>query len=255
MRTRGERHVILSYVPPYSVGTQGKKTTWNVMTGRSQTCPYLRFYHADFTDQVPCSQTQAIAGQHLPRIQSRVHSRKTDFALALSPEDARITELRRKALTLGLPLSHMSDAFTSTVPIIHPMEVKAASGNAEEAQLQVAVFHAATLSFLSDIGSGANARDKDTSRMPPTLGWTVIGHTWTVYIAWKDGDGNVTVRSPSLPRPLGTASPLELFSLLAVLKEGIVWSRGEFFQQYVQRLESCLVDHYSALEKGPNHGI
>ena len=187
-----------------------------------------------------CSQTQSVQDQHLPRILSQVHRRKTDFALSFAPEHRGIALLRQQALDLGLPLSHMSDSFTRTVPVAHPVEVKTAGGNAEEAQLQLAVFHAATLSFLASLNAGSVESTSDNLELQPSLGWAVVGHTWSVYIAWQDADGIVRIRSPTLSRPMGTTSFLDLFTLLSVLREGFSWLRDDYWSRYSQRLSAHL---------------
>ena len=169
-----------------------------------------------------------------------MHRRKTDFALAFAPEHSGIALLRQQALDLGLPLSHMSDSFTRTVPVAHPIEVKTAGGNAEEAQLQLAVFHAATLSFLAGLNASSVGPTPDGLELQPSLGWAVVGHTWSVYIAWQDTDGNVRIRSPTLSRPTGTTSFLDLFTLLSVLREGILWLREDYWSQYSRRLSAHL---------------
>ena len=134
----------------------------------------------------------------------------------------------------------MSDSFTRTVPVAHPIEVKTAGGNAEEAQLQLAVFHAATLSFLASLDPGSTEPNQDSLELQPSLGWAVVGHAWSLYIAWKDADGDVRIRSPTLSRPMGTTSFLDLFTLLSVLREGFSWLREDYWSQYAWRLKAHL---------------
>lgn len=176
-------------------------------------------------------QSQAIDRQFLPRFQSAPGycDRRTDLAVAFHPHHAEYGSLRQAVCQVGLPLSHMKDAYSSTVALAHPVEIKAANGNAEEAQLQLAVFHASASVFLQRVPQ------------PPMLGWTVIGHKWTLFIAWTTTSGTVVeVRSPSLSRNVGTTDAEALFTLLAVLRSGFEWLRQHYWPKYAAMMETKL---------------
>lgn len=115
----------------------------------------------------------------------------------------------------------MKDVYTSTVPVTNPVEVKAAHGDAEEAHLQLAVFNASAVKFHS-------------IQSLPMLGWTVLGHKWTVFVTWlAEADETIEVRAPSLSRNVSTVDAEALLTLLAVLRSGFAWLRKEYWPRYV----------------------
>ena len=169
-------------------------------------------------------QSQTIDRQYLPTFQLSPGycNRRTDIAVAFSPEHEDYAPVRRRLLQAGLKPSHMKDAYTSTVTLAHPVETKAANGDREEAQLQLAVFHASALQFLP------------YDRPPPMVGWTVLGHKWTLFVAYANrADNTVDVRAPSLSRTVGTTDVEALLTLLAVLRSTFAWLRNEYWPRYV----------------------
>ena len=175
-------------------------------------------------------QSQTIDRRYLPPFQLSPGycDRRTDVAVAFSPQHANHAPIRERLLQRGVLLSHMKDAYTSTVAVAHPVEIKAAHGDAEEAQLQLAVFNASAIKFLS----------MDSL---PMLGWTVLGHKWTLFVTWlTEADEVVEVRAPSLSRNVGTVDTEALLTLLAVLRSGFAWLREEYWPRYVSRQTSNL---------------
>jgi len=131
----------------------------------------------------------------------------------------------------------MADAFSRTVPLAMPLEIERARGDGEEARLQLAVFHASSLAFLDSY----QANDWDLFPMPS---WTVIGHEWTLYIAWKDADGATQVRGPSVGRTVGTMNFQSLFALLELIRDSFKWLRSYYQRWYI----SLLTAHMDSLD-------
>lgn len=148
-------------------------------------------------------QTQSIDPAFLPQHASQSFAKKADLALAFSsdhPTVATAIEPVYKA-NPDMALSQMTDAYTSTVPLVCCLEVKERGGDYNEAITQLGIWCAAGLERLRGlwtIGRSDNGIDfeEEEEELPPFLGWTVVGHDWKFHISWKDADGKV-VSSPS----------------------------------------------------------
>lgn len=82
----------------------------------------------------------------------------------------------------------MTDAYTSTVPLVCGIEVKEPGGDYNEAIMQLGIWSAAGLEKVRGLGG----RTADgTAAGEPFLGWTVVGHEWRLHIAWKEPRGRV----------------------------------------------------------------
>ena len=147
-------------------------------------------------------QTQSIDPSLLPQHGSRSFAKNADIAFAFSsdhPTVAAAIEPVRKA-NRNMALSQMTDAYTSTVPLVCGLAVKEQGGDYNQAVTQLGIWSAAGLERLrglwtlsrGNIGRGVGEEEE----LPPFLGWTVVGHDWKFHISWKDAAGNV-VRSPS----------------------------------------------------------
>jgi hypothetical protein len=145
-------------------------------------------------------QTQSIDPAFLPQHASQSFAKKADLALAFSsdhPTVATAIEPVHKA-NPDTALSQMTDAYTSTVPLVCCLEVKERGGDYNEAIIQLGVWCAAGLERLRGLWTlsrNDSGRDPE-EELPPFLGWTVVGHDWKFHISWKDAGGNV-VSSPS----------------------------------------------------------
>lgn len=135
-------------------------------------------------------QTQQIDQIWLPVLPNTLFplAKKADLALAFCPYHPDVGGILKTyaASHLGIPMSQMQDAYTSTVPLVCGMEVKEAGGDYNEAVMQLAIWSAAGLAKLK-----TQVPDPHHTEMPPSLGWTVIGHEWKLHIAWKEADGRV----------------------------------------------------------------
>lgn len=98
-----------------------------------------------------------------------------------------------------IALSQMTDAYTSTVPMVCCLEVKERGGDYNEAIIQLGIWCAAGLERLRGLralGGCNSGGDLDEEELPPFLGWTVVGHDWKFHISWKDAGGNVVSSFP-----------------------------------------------------------
>jgi hypothetical protein len=144
------------------------------------------------SDLLPHRQTQAIFADLLSTLPDTVFplARKADLALAYIPYHPDIKgqwdELRLKQP--GMSLSHMADAYTSTLVLGCGIEVKESGGDYNEAIMQLGVWSAAALEKLRTLTD-----PNSTQSLQPYLGFTVIGHEWKLHISWKSLEGGETV--------------------------------------------------------------
>ncbi len=80
----------------------------------------------------------------------------------------------------------MTDAYTSTVPLVCGIEVKEGGGDYNEAIMQLAIWCAAGLEKVKRLNPSV-----EYEQLQPFIGWTIIGHEWKLHIAWKESDGGV----------------------------------------------------------------
>lgn len=74
-----------------------------------------------------------------------------------------------------MALSQMTDAYTSTVPLVCCLEVKEREGDYNEASTQLGICCAAGLERLREL-SVLGRDDEEDKELLPFLGWTVVGH-------------------------------------------------------------------------------
>jgi hypothetical protein len=126
-------------------------------------------------------QTQSIEPTFLPKHTSQSFAKKADLALTFSsdhPIVAAALEPVHKA-NPDLALSQMTDAYTSTVPLVCCLEVKERGGDYNEAIIQLGIWCTAGLERLRGLWVRAEDDGDNYSKMeelPPFLGWTVVGH-------------------------------------------------------------------------------
>ncbi|GAB7356538.1 hypothetical protein MBLNU459_g7280t1 [Dothideomycetes sp. NU459] len=185
--------------------------------------------------------TQSILRHHLPRLQSdpsQLFDRKTDLAIAFDPRHARVRDLRRSLRSIT-EASHMSDTYTSTVPLVGAVEIKKYGGNVQEAEVQLGIWHAAALNHQHTTFVRPDGKHPTC---PPQIGWTIIGHSWNVYISWKDAStGNVTVRGPYLAAHGTTATYRGIFTLLSCLRVIFDWWLHVYWPAFKKCVAGCNV--------------
>ncbi|KAG0644966.1 hypothetical protein D0Z07_9315 [Hyphodiscus hymeniophilus] len=137
-------------------------------------------------------QTQSIDPTVLPFHASMSLAKKADLALSFSIEHPTVLESVEPIYTANpsINLSQMTDAYTSTVPLVCGLEVKERGGDYNEAITQLAIWSAAGLERLRELRERVRTPE-DQEDLPPFLGWTVIGHDWKLHISWKNAQGEV----------------------------------------------------------------
>jgi hypothetical protein len=135
-----------------------------------------------------CSQTQEIDRSYLPVLPDDAQplAKKADLALAFSSYHPEVQPILRRFRDSykSTSLSHMSDAYSSTVPLVSGIEVKESGGDYNEALMQLGIWSAAGLRHISRLAAGKPLR--------PFVGWTVVGHEWRLHICWKENDNVVS---------------------------------------------------------------
>lgn len=114
--------------------------------------------------------------------------KKADLALVFDRNDQATNFLYQKYSKVypGRAISHLSDAYTSTIWVTCALEIKESGGNQTETSLQLAVFHSALLKKLA----GMIKESEVNQLLPAVLCWTVIGHEWKLYISTQSDDGS-----------------------------------------------------------------
>ena len=81
-------------------------------------------------------------------------------------------------------ISQTTDPFTKRVALFSGVEVKQSNGGKMEALAQLSIWLASGLEKLLQL---SNLQGKGVEHFPllPTLGWTVVGHDWHLYIAFR----------------------------------------------------------------------
>lgn len=181
-------------------------------------------------------QTQSIDPAFLPQHTPQSFAKKADLALAFSsdhPVVAKAIEPVHKA-NPDMALSQMTDAYTSTVPLVCCLEVKERGGDYNEAIIQLGIWCAAGLERLRGLwthGRSSSRRDsEEIEGLPPFLGWTVVGHDWKFHISWKDMSGNVVVIGPWRLLHAGTGSHVEILTLITLIRNVKRWLEVEYWE-------------------------
>jgi hypothetical protein len=86
----------------------------------------------------------------------------------------------------GYQISQTTDAFTKRILLFSGMEVKSDDGGKKEALAQLAIWLAAGLEKVRQLGEQVRAEGQDSINwLLPSLGLTIIGHDWYIYLAYK----------------------------------------------------------------------
>ncbi|CAD6447924.1 e2e0ae8e-1058-4f8a-8621-260e8aa01c0c [Sclerotinia trifoliorum] len=175
-------------------------------------------------------QTQAIDPVFVPKHPSQVFAKKVDLAFIFSLEHPTVATAIEplEEIYQGIAFSQMADAYTSRAPMVCCLEVKACGGDSNEALLQFAIWCAAGLERLRGLWELNSERDLQ-EELPPFLGWTVVGHDWKFHISWKDSNGRVTVFGPCSFLNAGTGSHVEIFVLIALIRQVKRWLEEEYW--------------------------
>lgn len=132
-------------------------------------------------------QDQEINPSFLPRVPGEIGiSRTVDYTFAFPIRDPRVKATYDKITSLQptRTISHTTDLFTSRVALFSGIKVKESNGGKTEALLQLTIWFAAGLEKILNFGSSSNKK-LDGSQLLPSIGWTVIGHDWRLYIGLR----------------------------------------------------------------------
>jgi len=140
--------------------------------------------------------------------QSIAISKKADLAISLSPYSPPISgalsSFRRRNPVI--PVSQMQDAYAGSVPLVAGIEVKQAGGDGNEGLAQLAVWAAAGLERAEELSvlrreHARQGRSHGLGLPLPLVGFVVVGHSWELYIAWKEMSGTRVSLPPAFSNP------------------------------------------------------
>lgn len=124
------------------------------------------------------SETQTISSDVLPK---GATFKRIDYMLVFNFAHSTVGQYYDQISFdgLGIPVSQMGDAHTKRLATFCGIEVKRESQDTE-ARAQLATWMAAGFSRIRALEALAGTAPQD---LKPLLGWTVLGHVWTLYIA------------------------------------------------------------------------
>ncbi|KAK5020687.1 hypothetical protein LTR60_000298 [Cryomyces antarcticus] len=172
--------------------------------------------------QLKSVQSQAIDPMLLPQMPNKVRiNRKADYALAFSCRKEDILSVYEKVSLggHGYNLSQTTDAFTKRVALFSGLEVKQSNGGNTEALAQLAIWLTAGLERTKLLGE-LNGEHFPVDQLQPMIGWTVVGHDWHSYIAYRalhEGQDRVYVEGPIETLAVSTRSYYGIFKLLDLI--------------------------------------
>ncbi|KAH8727357.1 hypothetical protein GQ44DRAFT_770367 [Phaeosphaeriaceae sp. PMI808] len=175
-------------------------------------------------------------------------SKKADFMLAFcgdNDDDVRKIYENFKSDNKGVALSPMADAYTSGLALACAIELKEAGGKATEAEMQLAVYHAAMLwkmRELINMGRKMPMDEAEVERLVPSVvGWTVIGHKWSLYISSLLPDNSIMCHGPFDGLHASTSTRHGILLLLSLLKRVVVMASNMLWPAMREILEGSEV--------------
>ncbi|KAB8202246.1 hypothetical protein BDV34DRAFT_237096 [Aspergillus parasiticus] len=122
-------------------------------------------------------QSQQIDADLLPMVRNNLTriNKKADYALAFSCRDPEVSSLYERVRLggHGYSISQSTDTFNKRTVLFSGVEVKPDDGGKKEALAQLAI-------WLKPLDLA--------DWLLPTIGYTVVGHDWYVYIAYRIGN-------------------------------------------------------------------
>jgi hypothetical protein len=171
------------------------------------------------------SQSQSINPLYLPTIPAPIPGdatrrktidRKTDYVLSYSHRDLTFANLYKRLAEADIrEIGHTLDASTKRTALFSSFEVKPASGDHTDAELQMSLSIAAAILKKQSLAHDAQIALEPAIMVEPSL--TIVGHNHSLYYAYPRTDG-VHVLGPDLDRfgRLSTDSIRGVFGLLRV---------------------------------------
>ncbi|KAE8381618.1 hypothetical protein BDV26DRAFT_289258 [Aspergillus bertholletiae] len=113
-----------------------------------------------------------------------------DYALSFSCRDPEVSNLYERVSLggHGYSISQTTDAFNKRTILFSGVEVKPDDGGKKEALAQLAIWLSANLEKMRRLGELVKRPLDVTDWLLATIGYTVVGHDWHVYIAYRIGD-------------------------------------------------------------------
>lgn len=153
----------------------------------------------------------------------RTIDRKTDYVLSYSHRHPATSALYKELEEANVgDVGHTMDAFTKRTALFSGFEIKPASGDQTEAELQISVWSAASIRKKQELASLARLSIEPASMAEPMF--TVVGHEYHVYYCYPrdnpiSGESGVHVLGPDLDRfgGLTTGSIRGIFQLLKLI--------------------------------------
>lgn len=110
-----------------------------------------------------------------------------DLAFAFNPDHAEVITLIN-SIKAGKAFSHLSNPWSSSVPVFSGIEIKPSGKSEPKQELQEKIWCSAYLKFVAATGSG-------TPEMYPVIGITILAHTWKIWLFWLADDRENVVSS------------------------------------------------------------
>ncbi|KAK4962222.1 hypothetical protein LTR66_012763, partial [Elasticomyces elasticus] len=128
-------------------------------------------------------------------------------------------------------ISQTTDPFTKRVALFSGVEVKQSNGGKMEALAQLAIWLASGLEKLLQL---SNPQGKDARHLSllPTLGWTVVGHDWHLYIAFRgsfDGQERIYLDGPIESVAASTRSYYGVFKLIDLVHRASLYAEEVYW--------------------------
>ncbi|KAL3439937.1 hypothetical protein BJX65DRAFT_315282 [Aspergillus insuetus] len=168
-------------------------------------------------------QTQSIDPGLLPRLPHKnAVSKKVDYTFAFSIRDPQVKDIYNDFWNTfpDQTVSQTTDPFTKRVALFSGIEVKQSNGGNTEALVQLAIWLAAGLEKLSRL-QGLHGEKSDSRALLPAIGWTVIGHDWNLYIAFRgcfEGQDRIYVDGPVESLSASTRTYYGIFKLIDLVR-------------------------------------
>ncbi|KAE8153589.1 hypothetical protein BDV25DRAFT_21724 [Aspergillus avenaceus] len=179
-------------------------------------------------------QSQTIDPNLLPRMRDKHPvSKKVDYTFAFSIREPQVTETYDHFLIASphQTLSQTTDPFTKRVALFSGVEVKQSNGGGTEALVQLAIWLAAGLEKSSKLHNLRGDKSGNLELLP-NIGWTVIGHDWNLYIAFRglfEGQDRIYVDGPIESLGASTRTYYGIFKLVDLVQRLSEYARDVYW--------------------------
>ncbi|KAF3031946.1 hypothetical protein E8E11_000328 [Didymella keratinophila] len=164
--------------------------------------------------------------------------RKTDYVLSYSHRHPVTSALYKELGEANAgEVGHTTDAFTKRTALFSGFEIKPASGDQTEAELQISIWSAASIRKKQELASLAQLPIEPAAMVEPMF--TIVGHEHHVYYCYPNnhlvqGRSGVHVLGPDLDRfeRLSTDSVRGVFRLLRMYRNVLAYGIDEGEDNY-----------------------